>query len=187
MPTDMPENQGGKTIMFAPWPKPFDDDFKGHYGLDDCYLEIVDTRNTTGLARPQPAPRGEHPGEEKGEIRLQARAFSAAARRGSFEVAAQRRGPGGERAFSAGQSTPMVRNELGELFLPLEGLIDAGRRKNPRSRRNWRKSRPKSPRSSRNWPIRTSRIKFRRRFCGSTSSGSPTGKQAGTRKPRWRH
>ena len=28
--TDMPENQGGKTIMFAPWPKPLDDDFKGH-------------------------------------------------------------------------------------------------------------------------------------------------------------
>jgi valyl-tRNA synthetase len=25
---DMPENQGGKTIMFAPWPKPLDDDFK---------------------------------------------------------------------------------------------------------------------------------------------------------------
>ena len=39
--TDMPENQGGKTIMFAPWPMPLDDDFKGHYGLDDCYLEIA--------------------------------------------------------------------------------------------------------------------------------------------------
>ena len=38
--TDMPENQGGKTIMFAPWPMPLDDDFKGHYGLDDCYLKI---------------------------------------------------------------------------------------------------------------------------------------------------
>ena len=24
---DMPEKQGGKTIMFAPWPKPLDDDF----------------------------------------------------------------------------------------------------------------------------------------------------------------
>ena len=31
----MPENQGGKTIMFAPWPKPLDDDFKAHYGLDE--------------------------------------------------------------------------------------------------------------------------------------------------------
>src|ERR1019366_5805125 len=39
--TDMPENQGGKTIVFAPWPLPLDDDFKGHYGLDDCYLKIA--------------------------------------------------------------------------------------------------------------------------------------------------
>src|SRR5262249_11913484 len=38
---DMPEAQGGKTIMFSPWPKPLDDDFRGHYGLDGCYLEIV--------------------------------------------------------------------------------------------------------------------------------------------------
>ena len=30
---DMPENQGGQTIMTAPWPKPLDDDFKSHYGL----------------------------------------------------------------------------------------------------------------------------------------------------------
>jgi valyl-tRNA synthetase len=32
---DMPENQGGKTIMFAPWPKPLDDDFRSHYGLSE--------------------------------------------------------------------------------------------------------------------------------------------------------
>jgi valyl-tRNA synthetase len=32
---DMPENQGGQTIMFAPWPKPLDDDFRSHYGLSE--------------------------------------------------------------------------------------------------------------------------------------------------------
>jgi valyl-tRNA synthetase len=32
---DMPENQGGQTIMFAPWPKPLDDDFQSHYGLSE--------------------------------------------------------------------------------------------------------------------------------------------------------
>src|SRR5204863_1021839 len=41
---DMPADQGGQTIMFAPWPKTFDEDFRGHYGLDDCYLEMVDTK-----------------------------------------------------------------------------------------------------------------------------------------------
>jgi len=33
---DMPDDQGGKTIMYARWPKRLDEDFKGHYGLDDC-------------------------------------------------------------------------------------------------------------------------------------------------------
>jgi valyl-tRNA synthetase len=35
---EMPANQGGTTILFAPWPKPFDEDFRAHYGLDGCYL-----------------------------------------------------------------------------------------------------------------------------------------------------
>ena len=42
---DMPEDQGGKTIMFAPWPKPFDDDFRDHYSLDDCYVEFVNSKH----------------------------------------------------------------------------------------------------------------------------------------------
>ena len=39
--TDMPEHQGGKTIMNAPWPKPFDADLRDAYSLDDCYLEFA--------------------------------------------------------------------------------------------------------------------------------------------------
>jgi valyl-tRNA synthetase len=41
---DLPADQGGDTIMFAHWPKPFDADFKEHYGLDDCYLDFVDAK-----------------------------------------------------------------------------------------------------------------------------------------------
>ena len=33
---EMPEHQGGQSIMHAPWPKPLEEDFKGHYGLDVC-------------------------------------------------------------------------------------------------------------------------------------------------------
>ena len=35
------EDQGGKTILFAPWPKPFGADEKAHYGLDDATLTFV--------------------------------------------------------------------------------------------------------------------------------------------------
>src|ERR1019366_4880652 len=42
---DMPENQGGKTIMFAPWPKSLDDDFKSHYGLTERDEKHIEARN----------------------------------------------------------------------------------------------------------------------------------------------
>ena len=36
--------QVAPSLIYAPWPKPLDDEFKGHYGLDDCYLEMVDAK-----------------------------------------------------------------------------------------------------------------------------------------------
>ena len=42
---DMPENQGGQTIMTAPWPKPLDDDFKSHYGLTGDDEKRIEARN----------------------------------------------------------------------------------------------------------------------------------------------
>jgi len=46
-------HQGGKSILFAPWPKPFDNDEKAHYGLSPeaeqevsaRYSFIADIRN----------------------------------------------------------------------------------------------------------------------------------------------
>ncbi len=42
---DLPEDQGGDTIMFAHWPKPFDKDMKEFYALDDCYIERVENKH----------------------------------------------------------------------------------------------------------------------------------------------
>jgi valyl-tRNA synthetase len=127
--TDMPDNQGGKTIMNAPWPLPFDDDFKGHYGLDDCYLEMTDTkyelvRNGRDLRRAgniQAAKKvkyvfkpAQHLTPHDAEvIRLLLNAES-------LEVNADYLPPKG---------TPTVQSNLGELFLPLEGLIDVAAEK----------------------------------------------------------
>ncbi len=41
---DMPENQGGKTIMFAPWPLPFNDDEKAQFGLTENVLNATDAK-----------------------------------------------------------------------------------------------------------------------------------------------
>jgi valyl-tRNA synthetase len=38
---DMPTNQGGETIMFAPWPEPLDQDFRDHYGLAGNVMDDI--------------------------------------------------------------------------------------------------------------------------------------------------
>ena len=71
MPEDMPENQGGQSIMYAPWPKPFDEDFRGMYGLDDCYLEFADTKYAlVSEGRKSPARR-KHSLEQEGKVYFQ--------------------------------------------------------------------------------------------------------------------
>ncbi len=123
--TDMPDNQGGKTIMNAPWPMPLDDDFKGHYGLDDCYLKIADTkyelvsqgRNLRREANISTAkkihyilkPVNHLPAQDIEVIRLLLNAEAV-------EVNENYQPPKG---------TLAARTELGELYLPLEGLRSA--------------------------------------------------------------
>jgi valyl-tRNA synthetase len=123
--TDMPENQGGKTIMFAPWPLPLDEDFKGHYGLDDCYLKIAGAkyelvsqgRNLRREANISAAKKIRYvfkpvnylPPHDIEVIRLLLNAEAV-------EV---------NENYSPAKGTLTARTELGELFLPLEGLRSA--------------------------------------------------------------
>jgi valyl-tRNA synthetase len=123
--TDMPENQGGKTIMFAPWPLPLDDDFKGHYGLDDCYLKIAGAKyelvsQGRNLRREANISTGKKikfvlkpvnylPPHDIEVIRLLLNAEAV-------EVSEN---------YQPVKGTLTARTELGELFLPLEGLRSA--------------------------------------------------------------
>ncbi len=127
--TDMPDNQGGKTIMNAPWPLPFDDDFKGHYGLDDCYLEMTDTkyelvRNGRDLRRAgniQAAKKVKYIFKPAQHLTPHdAEVIKLLLNAESLEVNADYLPPKG---------TPVVASPLGELFLPLEGLIDVAAEK----------------------------------------------------------
>jgi valyl-tRNA synthetase len=121
---DMPENQGGKTIMFAPWPKPLDEDIRGHYGLDDCYLEMGDTKYD--LVR-------------KGRD-LRREAKIAASKKVKYVIKPVTQIPVYEAEviklllnaetldmnpdFVPPKGTPTVHSEMGELYLSLEGAVD---------------------------------------------------------------
>ena len=127
--TDMPDNQGGKTIMNAPWPLPFDDDFKGHYGLDDCYLEMTDTkyelvRNGRDLRRAgniQAAKKVKYVFKPAQHLTPHdAEVIKLLLNAESLEV---------NESYQPPKGTPSVQSPLGELFLPLEGLIDVAAEK----------------------------------------------------------
>jgi valyl-tRNA synthetase len=122
---DLPADQGGKSIMFAPWPKPFDDHFKEHYGLDESderfvnakYDLVTQGRNlrresnvpsgkkVTFVLKPAAPPLAEYEAQVL-KILLNAQALEVIA------------------GYNPEKGTPAVHSVLGELYLPLEGLVD---------------------------------------------------------------
>jgi len=121
---DLPENQGGRTIMTAPWPKPLDNDFKSHYGLtaqDEKHIEarnelVTEGRNlrrTANIAANKKVKFILKPtrGLATHDLEVLKLLLNAEA----VEVNAN---------YQPSKNTMTVRVALGDLFLPLEGLID---------------------------------------------------------------
>ncbi len=126
---DMPAKQGGETIMFAPWPKPLEAEFRDHYGVDDCYLEFVNQRfelvtQGRNLRREANIPAGkkvkfilkpenELPPNDPEVLKLLLNAEAV-------EL---------QPDYSAKKGTPAVHSPLATLYLPLEGLVDVAAEK----------------------------------------------------------
>jgi valyl-tRNA synthetase len=121
---DMPAKQGGETIMFAPWPKPFTCDERAYFGLDETSDALAKAKYATveagrGLRRDfniasskrvrfvlKPAAALEPHEANVIQILLNAEPFDVDA------------------AFAAAKGMPAALTPFGELFLPLEGVID---------------------------------------------------------------
>jgi len=124
---DLPENQGGKTIMFAPWPKAFTSEEKEYFGLDDAADKVATAKYELvslgrGLKREckiDPAkkvkfvlrPAGELAAAELEVLRLLLNAESLDVVNASWQP---------------DKGTPSASNSLGELHMPLAGLVDFG-------------------------------------------------------------
>ncbi len=122
---DMPDNQGGKTLMFALWPKPLSDDEKEYFGLDDTADAVAQAKYDLvslgrGLRRDckidpakkirfivRPAGTLSPSDVEVLKLLLNAEALDVV-----------------DAAWTSERGTPVAVNALGELFLPLAGLID---------------------------------------------------------------
>jgi valyl-tRNA synthetase len=121
---DMPEDQGGRTIMYAPWPKPLDQDFRTHYGLDEACLAAVNAKYDLVTQGRNLRREANLPASKKVRFVFKpARPLSPhdacvlklLLNAEALDVNPQAQPPKG---------TPAVHSDLGDLFLPLEGQVD---------------------------------------------------------------
>jgi valyl-tRNA synthetase len=126
---DMPEKQGGQSIMFAPWPKAFDEDFRGVYGLDDCYLEFAEAKYELVRQGRNLRREGNVPSNKKAKFVLKpanpvsdhdAAVIKILLNADPLEI---------DSNYAPKKGTPAVHAELGDLYLPLEGVIDVAAEK----------------------------------------------------------
>ena len=120
--SDMPDGQGGRTIMTACWPKPFDDNFINLYGLDETVDQLVESKHDLVTQGRNLRAAYNIPFNKKVVY-----CFDPSGELDEFEVAVIKVLLNAE-SVSVGvdvqKGTPRISSALGELYLPLEGLID---------------------------------------------------------------
>jgi valyl-tRNA synthetase len=123
--SDLPEDQGGRTIMTARWPGLLGNDFFHHYDLDPSQTEIAEQKyETVNHGR---SLRRDFNINNKQKVRFVLRTanplpdheldvLEILLNAEPLEVV--------EPDWTAPKGTPTVLTPLGELLLPLEGLVD---------------------------------------------------------------
>jgi valyl-tRNA synthetase len=122
---DLPDGQGRSTIMFAHWPTPLDDDFKAHYCLDESDGQFA-TAKYEAVNHGRALRRDFNIASNK-RVRfvLKPNAPLPAHEADVLKILLNAENLDVEDNYDAPKGTPAALTPLGELFLPLEGLIDA--------------------------------------------------------------
>jgi len=120
----LPEDQGGRTIMNAHWPKAFDEQFKEHYGLEETVDDLIEAKHELVIAGRNLRTIGNIPFAKKVDYILK-----PAGELDSYEVEVMQSLLNAEslkveKEYAPRKGTPVARSALGELYLPLDGLID---------------------------------------------------------------
>jgi valyl-tRNA synthetase len=123
---DMPDDQGGKTIMFAPWPKSLDDDFKSHYGLLDETLETIAARQKLVIEIRNIRAQYKIPSNKKLHLVYHASSDIDGEERRVIELLAGAEPIVHRTEYKPAKGEPVVHSDFGGMFyIPLAGLVDA--------------------------------------------------------------
>ena len=121
---DMPDEQGGRSIMFAPWPKAFDFQFKDFYALDDCYLEYAEAKFEVVTQGRNLRRQFNIPSSKKIRFILKPLNPISPNDQSVIKLLLNAEDLDVDPNFVAPKGMPMVHVRLGELFMPKEGHVD---------------------------------------------------------------
>ena len=121
---DMPKEQGGRTIMTARWPKALDDEFKAHYGLDETIDQLIEAKQDLVTAGRNLRGIGSIPFTKKVEYILKPAADLKPYEIEVMESLLNAETLSVDKDYAPRKGTPSARSPMGELYLPLDGLVD---------------------------------------------------------------
>ena len=121
---DMPANQGGETIMTAHWPTALDEDFMTFYGLEETVDLLVDAKHQLVTAGRNLRTIGNIPFAKKVDYILKPARTLDPYEAEVIQNLLNAEGLEVNPDYAPRKGTPASRSALGELFLPLDGLID---------------------------------------------------------------
>ena len=121
---EMPADQGGETIMTAHWPAAFEDDFMAHYGLVETVDQLVAAKHELVTAGRNLRAIGNIPFAKKVDYILKPAGALDPYEAEVIQSLLNAEGLEVNPDYAPRKGTPTSRSALGELFLPLDGLID---------------------------------------------------------------
>ncbi len=122
--TDMPEDQGGKTIMFARWPKPLSADEKEAWGLDDTVETFANAKFELVTQGRNLKTQFNIGAGKKGKFTLKPAGNLAPGEAEVLRLLLSAESLDLDPNYTPKKGTPTALTKLGELYLPLDGLID---------------------------------------------------------------
>ncbi|MGO8699398.1 MAG: valine--tRNA ligase [Limisphaerales bacterium] len=127
---DMPDDQGGKTIVFAPWPKALDADFKTHYRLSESILNLVEERQKLVIAVRNVRAQYRLPANLRLKLIYESPSDIEAAEKEVIQLLAGAESMEHRQAYQPAKGEPVIHPGFGgKLYIPLAGLVDVGAEK----------------------------------------------------------
>ena len=121
---DMPEDQGGKTLMFARWPKPLSADEKEAWGLDETVETFANAKFELVTQGRNLKTQFNIGAGKKGKFILQPVGKLAVGEAEVLRLLLSAEALELDPNYAPKKGTPTALTKLGELYLPLDGLVD---------------------------------------------------------------